>query len=177
MPGVEENDWRVAGWDAHGLCFLEHGRGMADIRCGSQVAEDARTTGRMVDACRAQGLPEPEYEVNGGFVTIVFGRPARAVTVRGDSETVQKDTRNVPEEYQKQLAQKLSPIQKDIVAYLSYNPTAGRRELSERIDGLTEAKAQYHLRKLQRDGAIKRIGADRGGYWEILVTIGTDLIQ
>ena len=130
--------------------------------------------GRMVDACRAQGLPEPEYEVNGGFVTIVFRRPARTVTVRGDSETVQKDTRNVPEEYQKQLVQKLSPIQKDIVAYLSYNPTAGRRELSERIDGLTEAKAQYHLRKLQRDGAIKRIGADRGGYWEILVTIGTD---
>ena len=29
---------------------------------------------RMVDACRAQGVPEPEYEVNGGFVRIVFRR-------------------------------------------------------------------------------------------------------
>lgn len=29
---------------------------------------------RMVDACRAQGVPEPEYEVNGGFVRIVFCR-------------------------------------------------------------------------------------------------------
>ena len=28
----------------------------------------------MVDACRAQGVPEPEYEVNGGFVRIVFRR-------------------------------------------------------------------------------------------------------
>ena len=30
--------------------------------------------GRMVDACRAQGVPEPEYEVTGGFVRIVFRR-------------------------------------------------------------------------------------------------------
>ena len=29
---------------------------------------------RMVDACKAQGVPEPEYEVNGGFVSIVFRR-------------------------------------------------------------------------------------------------------
>ena len=28
----------------------------------------------MVDACKAQGVPEPEYEVNGGFVSIVFRR-------------------------------------------------------------------------------------------------------
>ncbi len=28
--------------------------------------------GRMVDACKAQGLPEPEYEVSGGFVRMIF---------------------------------------------------------------------------------------------------------
>ena len=28
--------------------------------------------GRMVDACRAQGVPEPEYEVAGGFVKMIF---------------------------------------------------------------------------------------------------------
>ena len=28
--------------------------------------------GRMVDACRAQGVPEPEYEVVGGFVRMIF---------------------------------------------------------------------------------------------------------
>lgn len=44
----------------------------------------------MVDACRAQGVPEPEYVVNGGFVTIVFRRP-------DDSEMDQKNTRNVLE--------------------------------------------------------------------------------
>lgn len=28
--------------------------------------------GRMLDACRAQGVPEPEYEVAGGFVRMIF---------------------------------------------------------------------------------------------------------
>lgn len=120
---------------------------------------------RMVDACKAQGVPEPEYVVNGGFVTIVFRRT-------DNPEMDQKDTINVPEAYQKLSFQKLTAIQKAIVTHLSDNPTAGRRELSECIDGLTEGKAQYHLRRLQKDGVIKRIGADRGGYWEVLVTIG-----
>lgn len=30
--------------------------------------------GRMVDSCREQGMPEPEYEVMAGFVKIVFHR-------------------------------------------------------------------------------------------------------
>lgn len=121
--------------------------------------------GRMVDSCKAQGVPEPEYVVNGGFVIIVF---RRLKTVDNNPKVIQKDTRKVPEKYQKKLEHKLSLIQKEIVAYLSDKPFAGRRELSENIDGLTEGMAQYHLRKLQKDGVIKRVGADRGGYWEVL---------
>lgn len=30
-----------------------------------------------MDACRAQGVPEPEYEVTGGFVKIVFRRTTK----------------------------------------------------------------------------------------------------
>ena len=29
----------------------------------------------MVDACKAVGLPEPEYDTDGGFVWITFMRP------------------------------------------------------------------------------------------------------
>ena len=30
---------------------------------------------RMVEACKAVGLPEPEYGIDGGFVWITFKRP------------------------------------------------------------------------------------------------------
>ena len=51
----------------------------------------------MVDACHAQGVPEPEYEVSGGFVRIVFKRsnPSMAQTdpnlIQSDPEVVQSD--------------------------------------------------------------------------------------
>ena len=41
--------------------------------------------GRMVDACRAQGVPEPEYEVAGGFVRIIFKRPMIIGSDKDDS--------------------------------------------------------------------------------------------
>ena len=37
--------------------------------------------GRMIDACHAQGVPEPEYEVASGFVRIVFRRTTGKATV------------------------------------------------------------------------------------------------
>ena len=39
----------------------------------------------MIDACRVQGVPEPEYEVKGGFVRIVFRRTTGKTTDGDDS--------------------------------------------------------------------------------------------
>jgi ATP-dependent DNA helicase RecG len=33
--------------------------------------------------------------------------------------------------------------------------------------GLTRRGVEWNLRKLKEDGIIRRIGSDRGGYWEI----------
>ena len=35
------------------------------------------------------------------------------------------------------------------------------------INDITENGVKYHLQKLQKQGVIKRVGADKGGYWEI----------
>ena len=45
--------------------------------------------GRMVDACRAQGIPEPKYEEFGGFVKIIF---RKRIAVSGLSQDTSKDT-------------------------------------------------------------------------------------
>jgi ATP-dependent DNA helicase RecG len=34
--------------------------------------------------------------------------------------------------------------------------------------GLTRDGIKYHINKLKRDGAIRRVGPARGGHWEIL---------
>jgi len=43
---------------------------------------------RMVDACHAQGVAEPEYEEKGGFVTIVFKRPLVSGEIHNDSNAL-----------------------------------------------------------------------------------------
>lgn len=45
--------------------------------------------GRMVDACRAQGIPEPKYEEFGGFVKIIF---RKRIAVSGLSQDTSRDT-------------------------------------------------------------------------------------
>jgi ATP-dependent DNA helicase RecG len=41
-----------------------------------------------------------------------------------------------------------------------------RRELAERI-GISEEGIKFNLSKLKKKGIIKRIGPDKGGYWEV----------
>lgn len=119
----------------------------------------------IVNLCKNKGLKTPEYHQEEDFRVVIW---------RNDGpERDQKSTRSVPEESQKQLVLRLSSLQKSMVMYLYENPTAGRKELSEKIEGLTESKAQYHLRKLQKDGIIKHIGSDRGGHWEVLISINS----
>ena len=42
---------------------------------------------RMVDACKAVGLPEPEYGTDGAFVWITFKRPSRVANLDTNSDT------------------------------------------------------------------------------------------
>ena len=42
---------------------------------------------RMVDACKAVGLPEPEYGTDGGFVWITFMRPNSVTNPVTNSDT------------------------------------------------------------------------------------------
>ena len=55
-----------------------------------------------------------------------------------------------------------------ILELLKQNPKYSRKALSEFIEGITEDGIKYNLEKLKKEGKIKRIGPDKGGYWEVL---------
>ena len=82
-----------------------------------------------------------------------------------DSDTTQK---NYPEKLPRKTTQKISAIQKKIVAFLRNNPKASRSEITSYISSITEDGVKYHLKVLQNKAVIKRIGPDKGGYWKVL---------
>ena len=102
--------------------------------------------GRMVDACRAQGVPEPEYEVAGGFVRIVFRRPEGAGDVNGDVTS-------------------LKGVLKDIYLIVLNNPGIKIAQVAE-LRGKSESTVWKQLNELTKKGIIEYRGSDKtGGYY------------
>ena len=76
---------------------------------------------RMVDACKAIGLPEPEFGTDGGFVWITFMRP-NSVIKQVETTSI---TKNEP------TNELLSVRQKDIIAAIRLKPSITREELAD----------------------------------------------
>ena len=102
---------------------------------------------RMVDACKAQGVPEPEYEVNGGFVRIVFRRATGKVDEGGNENSKEKTLDKV-------------------YRLISENSKITTVELAE-LCGVGENSIYKTVRKLRESGRIVRKGGDKGGEWVI----------
>ena len=54
-----------------------------------------------------------------------------------------------------------------ILQIITNNPYVTTRELSELV-GLSIAGIEKNMRQMKEKGLIRRIGPDRGGYWEVL---------
>jgi len=44
------------------------------------------------------------------------------------------------------------------------DPYITRKEFAEKIGNITEDGIKYHLTKMKKQGKIRRIGSDNGGY-------------
>ena len=119
---------------------------------------------RIVEACKAVGLPEPEYGTDGAFVWITFKRPS-SVT---NSDTLTQHTEEGGQKTTQKTTQKLTKMQNDILDFLRTNPTASRKEVKENIVNSTEDGIKYNLERLKKLGLLRRVGPNKGGFWEII---------
>ena len=86
-------------------------------------------------------------EVGSHFITVFKRRSFEASRFNGHKKSTQKSTQKI-----------LALIRRDM--YIT-------REKLSLATGLSEAGIKKQLRKLRRAGIILRIGADKGGHWEI----------
>ncbi|MEK6856993.1 MAG: ATP-binding protein [Nanoarchaeota archaeon] len=102
----------------------------------------------IIKLLKENNLSLPIFEQTQGSFRIKFKREYV-------SETREKSPRKVPEKSQK------------ILAVINENPHISRKELSLKLSE-RENTIQSRLRKLIKEGFIKRIGPDKGGHWEII---------
>lgn len=58
------------------------------------------------------------------------------------------------------ITQTLSEVQNAIIDYIHNHPNASRKEIAANISNITENGVKCHIQKLQKQGLIKRVGAD-----------------
>lgn len=101
---------------------------------------------RIRQAIIAAGLKEPDFDTDGLF-RVVFYRPDK-ILFEGEQAPTQKTTQKI-----------LDMIKQD--------PVITRQKLADKI-GISTDGIKYHLKQLQQKDVIRRVGPDKGGYWEIV---------
>ena len=82
-------------------------------------------------------------------------------------DVVENIVENIAENIVDSIVEKLSTTRAKIVRIIWKNPNATAQSISKEIN-IASRNVQEHLRKLQEQGAIRRIGPDKGGHWEII---------
>ncbi|MBI9065271.1 MAG: winged helix-turn-helix domain-containing protein [Marinilabiliaceae bacterium] len=65
------------------------------------------------------------------------------------------------------VGEKLTINQQAILNLIQSNPYTSAKELSTKI-GISSRKIEENIKKLKEAGIIKRVGAAKGGHWEMI---------
>jgi ATP-dependent DNA helicase RecG len=117
---------------------------------------------RMRELMRDAGLKEPVFEMD-TFFRVTFYRDPR-YSLKSDRETVEK---GLVEKLGDRLVEKLGENEKRILEIIAKNRFVTIPELSK-ILGISTTAVENNLAKLKVKKMLKRIGPDKGGYWEIV---------
>ena len=112
---------------------------------------------KMIESCRAESMPEPEFavEANGFWVTFRFADKK----VAGGKTTLKTTLKTTPKTTPKTSAAQI------IIELIEENPVITRKEMAA-LSGLTLDGVKYHLHKLKTAGKIRHTGPARSGRWQ-----------
>ncbi|MHB8092518.1 MAG: ATP-binding protein [Syntrophales bacterium] len=136
---------------------------------------------KMVNLCASANLPEPEFKESGLFFKIIFKKGSAPNEKAGWSEKgVAEDTRDKNNKLQETAGGQdgwsdkwtvrwsdIPPRHREILELLRENRGISRQGLASSL-AINPSAVQKHLAKLKEAGFIKRIGPDKGGYWQII---------
>ncbi len=103
---------------------------------------------RIKDAMKDYGLNVRFLST--GFFTVIFKRPT----------DLQKTVEKTVEKTREKTVEK-------IISAIKENPSVSIKQLRA-ITGLSRRGVEWNITKLKEEGRIKRVGPDKGGYWEIV---------
>lgn len=105
---------------------------------------------KICNACREDGVPQPEYTVHLGDIMVKFTAPPDRVISSG-----------------KRVTEKVTEKETVVLSLLIEDPNYTTKELAEKLS-LSRKTISERIKSLKNSGMIRRIGSDTKGHWEII---------
>jgi ATP-dependent DNA helicase RecG len=137
---------------------------------------------KMVNLCASANLPEPAFKESGLYFKITFFKKAFSPDGKigwsentdtentGDKNSKLQETAGGQQGWSDKWSVRLSelpPFRREIIKMLRANRGISRQGMARSL-AINPSAVQKHLAKLKEAGFIRRIGPDKGGYWQII---------
>jgi ATP-dependent DNA helicase RecG len=126
-----------------------------------------RGVGQVQADLKENGNQPAEFNVNLITAFKVDVKVSQSYTNENGGKVGGDVVENIVENIVDSIVEKLSTTRAKIVRIIWKNPNATAQSISKEIN-IASRNVQEHLRKLQEQGVIRRIGPDKGGHWEII---------
>jgi ATP-dependent DNA helicase RecG len=121
---------------------------------------------RMIELCREQGVPEPEYVTDGHEVKIVF----RKKYTKDSDESKNVNVGSTVGSGGSLTVVQLTERQQKIVKLIKGNPLISSQQMSV-VLSVVKRTIERDLAELQKKGVLRREGNTNAGKWVLLNTI------
>ena len=111
-------------------------------------------------------MPKIEETFNPNRTTLILY--VKEKIVNSVNETPANYIINYTNDYTNNYTIKLTETQKQIIKILRKNPEVKVKEITEKINDITESGVKWNLKRMKDNGLIKREGNNRNGKWVIL---------
>ncbi|KKQ06964.1 MAG: hypothetical protein US16_C0005G0022 [Candidatus Moranbacteria bacterium GW2011_GWE2_36_40] len=120
----------------------------------------------VAEIFRDYGLPEPFIEeASGGFCITIFSKEFEEASILKSSEkSVEKAAQKSSEKSSEKGSEKSS---EKILNLMRKRAKISAKEVAEKL-GISSRAVEKQIAKLREEKLIKRIGSDKGGYWEVV---------
>lgn len=122
---------------------------------------------RILNICEEYGIIQPKIEeIFNGFRILLYKEKLNVTD--NDTDAVVEVVDKVVDKVIDKVVDKISNNQKHILLLMSQNPYISSRELALKV-GISQRKIQENIRKLIQMAVLTRVGAARGGYWNLVI--------
>lgn len=135
---------------------------------GGYIDAWGRGIKKIMDACKAEGFPEPKFEErDGGFLATLFS----GVKSRGQKDGPEQETETVGKKAGDKSAEKVrrkcGESAEKVFNIILADSFIKTHDISHEA-GLSQRAVENAIAKLKEAGFLKRIGSARAGHWQVV---------